>query len=323
MARNLLVITLLLLIVPTFTAPVGGDDDNLDFDILFDESLDALLNDPFDDRATFNGDIDLLQIDAKIDNHEESRDDEIVPPPPKPSRKVPQDSDSLQIFMDRSIKTVPDLWQEWHKGINGRPAMKSIRKVSQSVHGIHCESERVFRRVRRNIIEYTEKVRDEGKLTDSEAVELVEAERNQLKLGLSSFGDYCRNYLNKPTPRYTRDDGSKLLLMDRSTQTVPLLWKEWHEGINGKPPMKSADRSFGTLGWNYAAEHKFVKRRKVILEYVDSVMSEYGLSAEDAVNRVEAERNSKGLKLHAFGQQLTAPTPRDLNATVKHKRKRS
>ncbi|KAK9473810.1 transcriptional activator of glycolytic enzymes-domain-containing protein [Dipodascopsis tothii] len=78
--------------------------------------------------------------------------------------------------------------------------------------------------------------------------------------------------------------------MSRSTVTVQDLWKEWENGLNGGPSVRTLEETYGT-GWrNHSAERKFFCLRKVIIDYVQKVASADNVDVEIAVDRVEQIR---------------------------------
>lgn len=79
--------------------------------------------------------------------------------------------------------------------------------------------------------------------------------------------------------------------MSRSLVTVRELWSEWHVGINGQP---SLSREFGTRWRASARESKFFSRRKCIIRYVTSLISQ-GHTKDEAIRKTDEKRGSKSL----------------------------
>lgn len=86
--------------------------------------------------------------------------------------------------------------------------------------------------------------------------------------------------------------------LSRGVKTVPDLWKLWESGINGSISVKDAKRRFGTEWPVGEKEKRFYRKRRRVIDLVNRVSVEMGLSDGDAVDRVETFRQEEDKTLN-------------------------
>ncbi|KAK9460379.1 transcriptional activator of glycolytic enzymes-domain-containing protein [Lipomyces oligophaga] len=93
---------------------------------------------------------------------------------------------------------------------------------------------------------------------------------------------------NRSTPMtMTSSPGIPQYRMSREINTVPDLWREWEHGLHGGPSVRGLEESVGTRWRQSSAERKFFCLRKVVIDYIHMLCGREGISAEEAVSRVE------------------------------------
>ena len=90
--------------------------------------------------------------------------------------------------------------------------------------------------------------------------------------------------------------------LSRDITTVTEVWREWTEGLEGKPPIQDLEDQYKAAWRKYPGEKVFFCRRKLIVDEVKSLIAG-GMPENAAVNRMEAKRLDHNLslrKLHDF-----------------------
>lgn len=98
-----------------------------------------------------------------------------------------------------------------------------------------------------------------------------------------------------PSPRYT---------MSRNVQTVPDLWKEWTQGVDGNPSIQELESRHGASWRTDQKEKMFYHRRRKIVEEIERRHTQEGMSYEAAVEELERVRTEKKLSLHKLSEAL-------------------
>lgn len=96
-------------------------------------------------------------------------------------------------------------------------------------------------------------------------------------------------------PRYT---------MSRSVQTVPDLWKEWTQGVDGNPSIQELESRHGASWRTDQKEKMFYHRRRKIVEEIERRHIQEGISYDAAVDQLEHLRTEKKLSLHKLSEAL-------------------
>lgn len=87
--------------------------------------------------------------------------------------------------------------------------------------------------------------------------------------------------------------------MSRKTGDISTLWKEFTEGINGQPPIRTLERQYGTSWRKRSSETKFfTKRLPLLIEIQRRVDSDE--EAHVAIQSLENERINNNLTFHQF-----------------------
>ncbi|KAL1989509.1 hypothetical protein VTN49DRAFT_6706 [Thermomyces lanuginosus] len=92
--------------------------------------------------------------------------------------------------------------------------------------------------------------------------------------------------------------------LSRTIKTVPELWREWTEGLNGGPSVQSLDAVYGAKWRVEQAERMFYSRRKVIIDDIFKRQKSKGGSLNAAVAEVELLRQDRNLSLNALAKVL-------------------
>lgn len=98
-----------------------------------------------------------------------------------------------------------------------------------------------------------------------------------------------------PVPAPSTPSSEATFRMDRNISTVAAAWREWTVGINGGASVTLMESQFGN-GWRRGeADRKFFSRRKVLIEAIEDLMETHGLTAPEAVIRMEQRRAGRSL----------------------------
>lgn len=218
-----------------------------------------------------------------------------------PQLRVPQDKESLKIFMDRRVKTVPKLWKEWHEGINGRPPMKWASR-SRATLGVHYEAEEKFCHRRRVVLKYIEWIRERYQLPISAAIEMVEDERIENNLQLNSFSSYCSKKMQMEGNSKTLSRTANQIQIQSRSGTVPQLWIEWHYGQYGFQSLSSKYASMKVMNAYNEQTTKFLQNRYHIIVYIEWLQEKNKhLDLNTIISLVENDRVELGLTLDEMG----------------------
>ena len=99
--------------------------------------------------------------------------------------------------------------------------------------------------------------------------------------------------------------------MDRTIQAVPTLWREWTEGLRGRPAVETLERKYGSR-WRTTQKNKtFFFRRKLIIDEIRRRAAAAAANAgqaqteAEAIEQLEAIRQEKGFTLNKLGIWIT------------------
>jgi hypothetical protein len=95
--------------------------------------------------------------------------------------------------------------------------------------------------------------------------------------------------------------------LSRTIQTVPELWQEWTQGIEGNPPVEMLERRYGSTWRSSHKEAVLFSRRKVIINEIYS-RKDSGFSIEAAVEDLELVRTRAKLSLYKLWKLLSKPS---------------
>ena len=91
--------------------------------------------------------------------------------------------------------------------------------------------------------------------------------------------------------------------LSRTVKTVPDLWQEWTEGIDGGPAVSQLETAYGT-SWRRAEDRMFFSRRRNIVSAVEDMVRKGGSSPVVAVAKLESVRQQKNWALNALAEEL-------------------
>ncbi len=93
--------------------------------------------------------------------------------------------------------------------------------------------------------------------------------------------------------------------MNRTVQDVPMLWKEWDEGLGYNPSIKSLETNYGAKWRPSDTERQFFRRRKSIIEFIqNSVKENKFTSHKEAVDSLERTRKINNWTLNALNKKI-------------------
>lgn len=104
------------------------------------------------------------------------------------------------------------------------------------------------------------------------------------------------------TTRTCNEDGVPVYRMDRSVKTVVKLWEEWKEGLEGNWPVEYLEREYKAK-WR-KGDNKWFNIRKRVIEAVEDLQQDVGLSAEEAIERLQNVMNQRNWSLDGIGTAL-------------------
>ena len=92
--------------------------------------------------------------------------------------------------------------------------------------------------------------------------------------------------------------------LSRGISTVPQLWEEWNEGINGSMSVAKFFELHGRKGLPDDSERKFARRRQRIITKVKNISSSTGCDIESAIDSIEAFRLQRGYSIHKLAEKI-------------------
>lgn len=92
--------------------------------------------------------------------------------------------------------------------------------------------------------------------------------------------------------------------LSRATTSVEELYQEWTVGINHGPSVQSLNDKHGSSWRSDPKERQYYYIRKAIMDELFRLCNEEGLTTQQAISRLEAMRNGKGI--HNIHKQLIA-----------------
>jgi hypothetical protein len=79
--------------------------------------------------------------------------------------------------------------------------------------------------------------------------------------------------------------------MNRQVNTVPDLWKEWTQGLGpGQPSIRQLEAEYGPSWRTSSSAANFFSRRLRIINEIQRMVEQEGLTEEEAVWKLEARR---------------------------------
>ena len=196
----------------------------------------------------------------------------------------------------RNLTTVPEVWNEYKYGINGNPSVESIMKQ----YGTSWQStsaEKSYYKLRKRIYDYVLNATAKD-ISDKESVNALEGYRVAQKWTLSNL------QLNIPSLSIDESTGQIIRVLPsydlcRNLTTVPQVWEEYKNGINGNPSIESLIQHYKSKWLKTYTERNYFSHRKKIYDYILNAKSE-----DDAVKELEEYRISNNLSLYSLPDNL-------------------
>jgi hypothetical protein len=93
--------------------------------------------------------------------------------------------------------------------------------------------------------------------------------------------------------------------MSRAIQTVEELWREWTEGLHPNPSIDRLDSRYGVT-WRKKdnAEATFYSRRKIIIQYLRTIIAKTRIDSSAAIQRLETVRKRHRWSLSRLSRQI-------------------
>ena len=189
-----------------------------------------------------------------------------------------------------NLTTVPQVWQEYKYGMNGKQSIESLVE-KHGIVSLKSQSEKRLYYRRKAITDYIIGRLADGQ-SEEDAVNKVEEFRLENKWTLIQLQEYIVMHANdnplQTIPKY------KML---RNLTTVPEVWQEYKYGINGNPSVESLDERYGTSWRSSNAEYQYyLGRGKIYHHLLDAIAN--GTAEVDAVNELEALRVAQKWSLY-------------------------
>ena len=196
--------------------------------------------------------------------------------------------------LDRTLTTVPQVWQEYSVGLNGNPSVKTLESRFGRSWRLRSESTTYYNR--KKIYDYIENLIAQG-IPEETAASQTEAYRKSLNCSLYAFQFHLLK-LNKPT-----NPDVITYKMNRTLTNVQQVWQEYTIGINGNPSIKDLETRFSSQWRSDSAVRMFYTRRKHIYQMIEDLIR-MGQTEEEAVEKVEAFRVTNNWKLTKLQSSL-------------------
>ena len=112
----------------------------------------------------------------------------------------------------------------------------------------------------------------------------------------------------EPAAQVGEPDPAAPFTMDRTIQAVPSVWREWTEGLGGRPSVEAMDQQYGARWRVLQRDRTFYCRRKPIVDEIRArVVQGVARSEAEAVAQLEVWRQERGWSLNklaiSLGQQ--------------------
>ena len=201
--------------------------------------------------------------------------------------------------LNRTLTTIPQVWEEYTVGINGNPSIRSLE--SQFGDKWRLGSERYFYWKQKVIYRYIEQLISQG-IPEQDAVSQTEANRVNMGLTLYRFRLHLVQ-LRKEMNSGPQTTTYEIYRFNRTISTVGQVWQEYTRGLNGNPTVKDLEAEYGAKWRNSDAERNFFSGRKRIYEMVDTLIG-MGQTEDEAVDKVEELRATNNWSLNRLQSSL-------------------
>ena len=207
-----------------------------------------------------------------------------------------ESSELDKVRLKRNLITVGEAWQEYTRGLNGNPSIKSL-EAEFGPKWRNNSAERKFFYGRRMIYEMVEEL-IRFRQDEDDAVAKVEELRVANKWSLNQLQNNLKIFKVNDGIIERKGDENDLISYTqyRNLTTVPQVWEEYTVGIYGQPSVRSLDLEFGSRWRTSFGARKIYESRKPIYSTVESLIHQ-GKTEQDAVNELETVRTRHGWSL--------------------------
>lgn len=93
--------------------------------------------------------------------------------------------------------------------------------------------------------------------------------------------------------------------MNREISTVHDLWREWSIGLGTGPSVKSLEEAWGPRWRQTPTETRFFNRRRIIIDEVNRLVKESGVTVEEAVRSLDGKIQESTKSLNWLQKQIS------------------
>ena len=202
----------------------------------------------------------------------------------------------------RNLTTVPQVWQEYKYGINGNPSIETFVE-SDGIKWMHSDSERSYYYGRKKIYDFIKTSIKDGFLENDVVTEL-EKSRLQKEWNLGTLQHNIASLSLDKESRQLKQIKVTYKMM-RNLTTVPDVWQEYKNGMNGNPSVESLVQASG-IGWlESIGDRHFYYQRRRIYNYINSEHQK-GNPENDTVNELETLREANKWSIGELQTHLSA-----------------
>ena len=201
---------------------------------------------------------------------------------------------SLFYRLDPNLTTVEQVWEEYTRGINGGPSVKSLDqqyegkwRVTEQARHLYLGRNKIYKAVKKYLA---------AGYSDQDAVSILENMRLAQNLPLDMFQREISDFATSaPAPEFDFEQVSNLT-------TINQVWQEYTEGLDGNPSVKSMDKEYGTKWRGPLKKLIYYKRNKIYRLVNDLVAARY--TEQEAVDMLESIRIARKWTLDTFQRKI-------------------
>ena len=217
------------------------------------------------------------------------------------TQSIPLNAEYNETYkLNRYLTTIPQVWEEYSRGINGNPSIRSLESRLGKKWRI-SENESSYYYKRKKIYDYIKQLMSHG-IPEQNAVSLTEALRISQKRTLDQFERYLAQ-INKPIIQDNNASNGVIYKMNRNLTTVPQVWQEYTSGLKGNPSVRDLEANYGPRWRKNDTERVFFSNRKKIYDMIEELIR-MGQTEDDAVAKVEALRVTNKWMLNRLQNSL-------------------
>ena len=197
----------------------------------------------------------------------------------------------------RNLTTVPQVWEEYKVGINGKPSVESLVQEF-GIGWLSSSSERRYYYSRKKIYDYIMSPIHFPN-TENFVVNKLEQLRLENHWTLSKLQKHITSLMVEKIPSLQAVSVYKLF---RNLTTVPEVWQEFKYGLNGNPSVESLLIRYKINWLQSHSDRQLYYKRKKIYDSVKNAVAK-GQTENEAVNDLEALRIAKHWSLSVLQMQ--------------------